>query len=63
MAKSKAGQGAALSVAAQKAYVDTLSETLSPHGKTHGAARLDDVIRKNEVRVHVKCVTLEKLIN
>ncbi|CAI8049949.1 hypothetical protein GBAR_LOCUS27483 [Geodia barretti] len=50
MGKTKGGQGAAgLSVAAQRAYVDTLTETLSPQSKNHGPTRLEDVIRKNEV--------------
>ena len=45
----EAGQGAGLSAAAQRAYVETLSESLSPHSHTHGPTRVDDVIRKNEV--------------
>ena len=50
MGKTKGGQGAAgLSVVAQRAYVDTLTETLSPQSKNHGPTRLEDVIRKNEV--------------
>lgn len=49
LGKKEAGTGAGLSVAAQKAFVETLSETLSPHSKSHGPARVDDVIRKNEV--------------
>ena len=49
MGKSKGGQGAALSLAAQRAYVDSLTETLSPQSKSQGPARLDDIVRKNEV--------------
>ena len=55
LSKKEVGQGAGLSVAAQRAYVDTLSESLSPHSKNHGPSRVDDVIRKNEV-CHVLCI-------
>ena len=52
MSKGRDMQGAGgLSAAAQRAYMDSLTETLSPQSKTHsGPARLEDVIRKNEVR-------------
>jgi chromosome segregation ATPase len=49
LSKKEAGQGAGLSATAQRAYVETLSESLSPHTKSHGPVRVDDVIRKNEV--------------
>ena len=55
LGKKEAGTGAGLSVAAQKAFVDTLSESLSPHSKSHGPARVDDVIRKNEVSYYNTC--------
>ena len=51
MGKGKVGQGeTGLSVAAQRAYVETLTETLSPQSKAQsGPMRLEDVVRKNEV--------------
>ena len=41
--------GEVLSPAAQRAYIDTLSESLSPATKPHSPVRVDDVIRKSEV--------------
>lgn len=52
LSKKEAGQGAGLSGAAQRAYVDTLTESLSPHSKNHGPTRIDDVIKKNEVQLN-----------
>ena len=50
LSKKETGQGAGLSATAQRAYVDTLSESLNPHSKSHGPTRVEDVIRKNEVK-------------
>ena len=55
LSKKEAGQGAGLSATAQRAYVETLSESLSPHTKSHGPVRVDDVIRKNEVGYRYHC--------
>ena len=55
-------QGAGLSAAAQRAYVETLSESLSPHGHTHGPTRVDDVIRKNEVSTAITAATIYLIV-
>ncbi len=39
-----------MSTAAQRAYIDTLSETLVGTGKSQNPMRVDDVVRKNEVK-------------
>lgn len=54
MARGKGGGGgsAGLSAAAQKAYVDTLTDTLGPQTKSHTATRLEDVVIKNEVLIY-----------
>ncbi len=39
-----------MSTAAQRAYIDTLSETLIGTGKAQNPMRVDDVVRKNEVK-------------
>ena len=39
-----------LTPAAQKAYINTLFEALSNPGKAHTPMRVEDVIRKSEVR-------------
>ncbi len=46
-AVSKGGDG--MSAAAQRAYVDTLTETLVGTGKAQNPMRVDDMVRKNEV--------------
>ena len=56
MGKSKDDHGAGgLSGAAQRAYVDTLTETLSPHSRAHPPTKLEDVIGKSEVRAELVC--------
>lgn len=42
-----------MSAAAQRAYVDTLSETLVGTGKGQNPMRVDDVVRKNEVYSYI----------
>lgn len=48
--KASSGDGEVLTAAAQKAYINTLSETLTGPGKPHTPMRVEDVIRKSEVR-------------
>ena len=41
---------------AQKAYLDTLAESLSVPNKPRNPLRVDDVVRKNEVREDGLCL-------
>ena len=47
--KAGSGMGDGLSPAAQKAYISSLSETLSQPNKSHRPVRIEDVIRRSEV--------------
>lgn len=44
-----------MSATAQRAYVDTLTETLVGTGKAQNPMRVDDVVRKNEVMYILNC--------
>ncbi len=51
-------------MAAQRAYVDTLSEALGAPSKLHSPVRVGDVVKKNEVsltvlgsRLGISCVS------
>ena len=48
--KSGSKDSGVLTPAAQKTYINTLSETLASPGKSHAPMRVEDVIRKSEVR-------------
>lgn len=52
--KSSGNSGDGLTPAGQKAYIETLAQTLSTSTKPHGPARTDDVIRKSEVCISIQ---------
>ena len=51
MQQNVASGGEVLAPAAQKAYIDALSETLGTTNKPKNLKRVEDVVRKNEVCV------------
>lgn len=60
--KSSGGSGDGLTPAGQKAYIDTLAQTLAASpAKSHSPARADDVVRKSEVCSSRSCLDVVNL--